>query len=546
MTPQPRVRWSRINRPRVLIPLLVAVVLSAWTSSASAEAPYVVYTANNSAQGAVILRSDPAAGSLVEISRNGSQGNLFVRPYDLAVERNGDLVVADLGQPNVKDGAIIRVNPYTGHQSLVSSGGLFFDPAGIAVAPDGSIYVIDNLFGPTGGIVIRVDPHTGTQQLIASNFNAPGLFDHSFAIAIDRDGSLIVANRSIAGPLPLGCGLAGSVLRVNPANGTQSLLAGPSILPNLLSYPVGLAVDSTGAVVVANECPGGAGLVRVSGGQSSITPNGGSDVLRTPERVAITPGGNYVVSDYNGGGDLDGSIVRVTPGGAQTTLSSGPLFNHPLGIAVVPNLPPVAVLKATPALVAAGHDVRLDASASRDPEGLQLVYEWDLDGNGTFETPSGTTPTATPKFAIGGSRTLRVRVNDPNGGQAVATAIVRVDGSRPVVTRLESGAPVLRMGRSTTIRFRLSEPATVTLELDKGRPGRRMASGACSRVAKRGRSCVLWARTRAIRRRVSAGTHGIKLRGRGLKPGHFRVVLRAVDAVGHRSAPRTMRLRVTR
>jgi sugar lactone lactonase YvrE len=547
MTPQPRVRWSRINRPRVLIPLLVAVVLSAWTSSASAEAPYVVYTANNSAQGAVILRSDPAAGSLVEISRNGSQGNLFVRPYDLAVERNGDLLVADLGQPNVKDGAVIRVNPYTGHQSLVSSGGLFFDPAGIAVAPDGSIYVIDNLFGPTGGIVIRVDPRTGAQQLIASNFNAPGLFDHSFGIAVDRDGSLIVANRSIAGGLPLGCGLAGSVLRVNPSNGTQSLLAGPSILPNLLSYPVGLAVDSTGAVVVANECPGGAGVVRVSGGsQSSVTPNGGGDVLRTPERVAITPGGNYVVSDYNGGDDSDGSIVRITPGGAQSTLSSGPLFNHPLGIEVVPNLPPVARLTATPSLVAASHDVKLDASGSRDPEGLQLVYEWDLDGNGTFETPSGTTPTATPKFATGGTRTLRVRVNDPHGGSAVATAVVRVDGSRPVVTRLGSGAPVLRLGRSTTIRFRLSEPATVKLELYRGRSGHRMPGGACSRAAKRGRSCVLWARARAVKRRVSAGTHGIKLRSRGLRPGHYRVVLTAVDAVGHRSAARTMRLRVTR
>ena len=92
----------------------MAVVLSAWTADASAEAPYVVYAANNTDQGAVILRSDPATGSLVEISRNGPQGNLFHRPYDMAVERNGDLLVADMGEPEVKDGAIIRVNPYTG------------------------------------------------------------------------------------------------------------------------------------------------------------------------------------------------------------------------------------------------------------------------------------------------------------------------------------------------------------------------------------------------------------------------------------------------
>ena len=78
----------------------------------------------------MILRSDPATGSLVEISRNGPQGNLFHRPYDLAVEADGDLLVADLGEPEVKDGAIIRVNPYTGRQSLVSSGGLLLRPRG--------------------------------------------------------------------------------------------------------------------------------------------------------------------------------------------------------------------------------------------------------------------------------------------------------------------------------------------------------------------------------------------------------------------------------
>ena len=528
----------------------MAVVLSAWTVDASAEAPYVVYTANNTATGAVILRSDPATGSLVEISRNGSQGNLFHRPYDLAVEADGDLLVADLGEPEVKDGAIIRVNPYTGRQTLVSSGGYFYDPAGITVGPDGSIYVIDPLFvddlvHPQGGLVIRVDPHTGAQQLVASNFDSPHLFNYAFGIAMRDDGHFVVANRSLAGDL-LSCVPAGRVLDVSPLDGSQSLLG---VVGGLLSFPVGLAVDSDGSAVVANECPGPAGLVRVAtnGAQTAITPNSSTDVLRTPERVGITPAGDYIVSDFNGGPDDDGSLVKVArAGGAQSTLSSGALFNHPLGIAVVPNRPPIATLKVTPDVVAAGNQVKLDASGSRDPEGLELVYEWDLDGNGTFESGSGTTSTATPRFASDGIRTLRVRVNDPHGGRSVATAQVHVDGTMPVLTRLKAATQTLRVPHSTTIRFRLSEAATVTLWLDKAVPGHRVKGGACSRRAKHGRSCTVWVRAKTIKRSGGTGENGIALRARGLKPGHFRVVVSATDEVGHRSPSRALRLRVLR
>ena len=86
----------------------------------------MVYTANNYAtKGAVILHTDPAAGSLVEISRNGPQGTLFERPFDLALEADGDILVADMGAPCLvsrcdNDGRIIRVDPITGRQTLLA------------------------------------------------------------------------------------------------------------------------------------------------------------------------------------------------------------------------------------------------------------------------------------------------------------------------------------------------------------------------------------------------------------------------------------------
>jgi len=354
------------------------------------------------------------------------------------------------------------------------------------------------------------------------------------------------------------------VFRLEPGSWHQVLVS--ELLS--LSLPLGVAIDTDGSIVVANECgtPNGVGLVRVLSQvqQVPIASNGEDDFLRTPERVAVTPAGDYVVSDFSLGADEDGGIVKVARGSqAQSVVSSASLFNHPLGIAAVANRPPTATLAVTPRVVAPGRQVTLDASGSRDPEGLRLVYEWDLDGNGTFEAGSGTTPTAMPKFGGNGMKTVHVRVDDPHGGQTVAVGTVEVDGSRPILTGLHTlthviGVPARRHRsrrstaaggpppRATTLGFRLSETATVTLALDRARAGRRPKGKDCRPRAKRGRRCTAWSRVRTIRRSLSAGEHGITLRARGLRPGRYRTVLSATDRVGNRSPQRTLRLRVVR
>jgi sugar lactone lactonase YvrE len=529
----------------------VAVFVAVVPPHALAADPYVVYTANQQVNGAVILRSEPATGSTVEISRNGPQGNLFRRPYDVAVEADGSLVVADMGVPDQKDGAVIRVDPFTGRQTLVSGQGVggdsFYDPAGIAVGPGGVLYVLDTLAGSNSGAVIRVDPGTGAQQVIASNFSG-GLFDLPFGIALDSDGTIVVVNRALPGSLPIDCIIpTGSVIRVHP-DGTQT----PISSLGSLSRPLGVALDLDRSIVVANECgsPDGIGLLRVNpanGLQSQLASNGPDDLLRTPERVALTPGGDFLVTDYNLGPDNDGGIVKVARGSqSQSVVSSNALFNHPLGIAVVRNLAPTPTLSIPRRAVKAGERATLDASGSRDPEGLRLVYEWDLDGNGTFEAGSGTTPTAMPRFSRDGVKTVRVRVNDPHGGRAVAEGTVDVDGSRPVLMRLRAGDRVLTPRSRTPIRFRLSEPATVTLSLNRARAGRRPAGKTCLVRAKRGRRCTAWSRARTVRRSLEAGPNRLVLRARGLKPGRYKLVLSAVDAVGNRSPQRALWLRVVR
>ena len=71
-----------MRRLRILaVPVLGALLAPAAALAAPGD-PYVVYTANNYADGAVILRTDPAAGFDRRDLRNGPQGSLFSRPYD--------------------------------------------------------------------------------------------------------------------------------------------------------------------------------------------------------------------------------------------------------------------------------------------------------------------------------------------------------------------------------------------------------------------------------------------------------------------------------
>ncbi len=53
-----------------------------------------------------------------------------------------------------------------------------------------------------------------------------------------------------------------------------------------------------------------------------------------------------------------------------------------------------------------------DASTSTDPDGSIVKYEWDLDGNGTYETNTGTTKTTSKTYSATGTYTVGLRVTD--------------------------------------------------------------------------------------------------------------------------------------
>jgi hypothetical protein len=221
----------------------------------------------------------------------------------------GDILVTDLATQSV-----IHVEPVTGAQSLVSSGGLLVNPFGVAVASNGDIVVA--LADPGAGSIIRVDPASGAQSVLSSG----GDFNNLLGVAIDTNGDILVTD-----------GGAGTLVRVDPTTGTQTIVSSGGFFGS----PRDIAVDSTGDYLVVAHPPGLAGaVVRVdpaTGAQSLLSSDG---FLVGPSGIAIGSSGDIFVADSGSGKVIqvdNNKIFRVdSMTGARTTISDGGLLGGAL------------------------------------------------------------------------------------------------------------------------------------------------------------------------------------------------------------------------
>lgn len=119
--------------------------------------------------------------------------------------------------------------------------------------------------------------------------------------------------------------------------------------------------------------------------------------------------------------------------------------------------PPTADLQVVPAEGPAPLTVRLDGSASAAGAGYRLVaYEWDLDGDGTFDRVS-TTPAMEWIYRAPGTNTVVLQVRDNLGRTATAQSLVTVLPTRdpPLVSLSatpDSGVRPLSVVLSATVR----------------------------------------------------------------------------------------------
>jgi len=172
---------------------------------------------------------------------------------------------------------------------------------------------------------------------------------------------------------------------------------------------------------------------------------------------------------------------------------------------------------------------------------------------------SATGPSVTHTYRrTGGKRSVTASATDAAGNSTTDQRAIEVkDVTRVVISGARfrprrfvvgrrSTALTAKLRRGSTLRFKLSERARVTISFERGVRGRRkgkrcVAPGA----APGGRPCKRFVRVRRIRslrRNGRAGANKIRfsgrLRGRPLRAGLYRAVLRATDTGGLKAKPR--------
>jgi hypothetical protein len=123
----------------------------------------------------------------------------------------------------------------------------------------------------------------------------------------------------------------------------------------------------------------------------------------------------------------------------------------------------------------------------------------------------------------------------------------------PTFEAADSGPSLVTLAAvGTRVRYRLSEPATTNMRIQRRRRGVRRR-GRCVRArARRGRKrCFRWVRVKGrLRHRGAPGLNAFgftgRLRGKALKPGRYRFVAFARDDAGNRSRTVRRRFRIKR
>jgi hypothetical protein len=242
-------------------------------------------------------------------------------PAGIAVDRSGNLFVADLGNKTGGGSAglyeVLAVGGYTTVNSL--AGGSFYAPAGVAVDGSGNIFVADKGDGAGGhhaGVyeVLAAGGYTTVNPLASGTFYAPA------GIAVDGSGDVFVVDH--------GNGSGGNDAGVYEISGAIVTQLAPSAG---FEAPVSIAVDRIGNIFVADYGDGlggnHAGFYEISG--ATIMQLAASEGFQAPSGIAVDANDNIFATD-----EAEATVKELASGSYSTVISLGSGFSSPMGLAL--------------------------------------------------------------------------------------------------------------------------------------------------------------------------------------------------------------------
>src|SRR5581483_3756165 len=199
------------------------------------------------------------AGTGVPGSADGTDTATFNSPLGIAVDKAGNVYVADYGNDLIRKitpagmvSTIAGKAGVPGAKDGLDTAARFDLPESLAVDGSGNIYVADN-----GNNLIRKIRPDGTVSTLAGNGSAgkadgnstQASFNSPFGIAIDGSGNIYIAdsgNNEIRKMTPSG---AVSTFAGNGTKGAKDAMG----LAATFNTPSGVAIDAAGNVYVADE-----------------------------------------------------------------------------------------------------------------------------------------------------------------------------------------------------------------------------------------------------------------------------------------------------
>jgi len=259
-----------------------------------------------------------SSGTVVNGQDGVGQAAQFDQPRGIAIDRAGTIYVADTKNNTIRkiSGETVTTlagTPGTeGNTNATGSAARFNEPFGLAVDDSGTVYVADASNNAirritSAGVVTTFAGGTGPGSTDGAATSAQ--FDEPRGICIDATGTIYVADYDNH-----------LIRKITPA-GTVSTFAGQADVQGnadgigtsaTFRGPMGIAVDATGVVYVADTGNRAIRRISPSGGVTTVTLSGST--LSEPRGIAITASGTLLVADYG-----SHTIRSMTSSGAVTT-----------------------------------------------------------------------------------------------------------------------------------------------------------------------------------------------------------------------------------